>query len=283
MDTHKLTTLFVDPTFSTQTGPLVWASSAGASAEPVDSTYAYDTLAMALGAAEDGDVIRVCPGTHLLPATIDHEVLILGLSGRSCIISGDAKIPISVGVRLESCEVTAKITVQGRLGILNSQVTGQVISDGMHSSTDKQDGAVVFVSCTGRDADMRSAGAFARYPQGKVGAGGPTGRNHSLYRHKFRLEAPAQFISDEGVTGRRWVTVQEFAGRLDERSGSESSTGDVHVADTSGRVYCRGGLPVHTDMALRHRDRIFQIVGTRMATGIINEFEMLVNERVGGV
>ena len=257
----------------------IWASGTASAAVPPSGT-AKDTIAEALAAAADGDVIRLSPGTHDLPAAIEKDVHLIGYG--SAVTTIETASPVSVvaddtTVRIDSVNLagTLPLRVEGKLSLYRCNAEWDAAAEIATG------GAGIAVWCAKPVAAMSDA-AIGNYPlSSKTPPGGRSGAKISSYRHAVELQAAAKLVKASGQKSpETWLTFADLRVRFDERTAREGLQNRLIVANATGMAYCRGGMPVHPNFRMLHDSRILQVQGVNMAVAPRNELEILYSERV---
>lgn len=269
--------LYVDTLFASQPSRKVWSASTP-SAEVVDPSDAYATIALALADADAETVIRVAAGSYAVPATLSDSVIQIEGCGSTTILTGPTEIAEDSQIRIENLSFTGDWNVLGKAGFLRVTVG----ADASLTATGC-DSAVVCAEHSGTRPQAAGDGAIAVYPAARFPIGGPGSRRTSEYRLLASLEAPAMGRTPAKGEDRRWVWLKDFKVRRQEQTGREGLQGALQFADTSGVFYCRGGVPLHANMRIRLYGQIYEIKGVSQSPSPENEIAIFVNERLKGV
>jgi hypothetical protein len=257
----------------------VWA--AGTPSALVPPTGAGQAnFADAYTAAADGDVIRLAPGTHLLPATVGKTLHVIGYGQAvTNLQTADPSSTVADGktLRVEAVTITGPQPVQvaGKFSAYRCTTAADCLAQVAAG------GAGVAVWC-GKLVQAAAGGAVGNYPTpAKTMPGGQSGRRIGTYRQVVALQAAAKLDQKSGQKkAEDWLTFADLRVCFDERTAREGMQHRLIVANATGLAYCRGGVPVHPDFRMVHAGRTLGIQGVNMSIAPRNELEIFYSERV---
>lgn len=277
-----MTTRYLDYTFGVQGVNRVWASGTPSAVGPGD--YWYQTIEDAITAADDGDTIKVAPGSYALPALIGKSLLIAAYGlvtftytppspivdtvlDPYCVIDDD------VTVRFKGGEVTAPMGVKGSL-VLDGQTaaaSGKVF----------EGGSVVGIGPESHSFYQDVNGAYERYDSYYDEGRWPSQFGISNYRNAAVLEAPAKFRGPSGEAKKRWVPIGNFRYLVRDGTGDEKQAGAVDAATQGRTFFTKPGLAAHQDMRITSRNRRYNIVAVSRPSGPGLDLRLTVTEYTG--
>ncbi len=268
-----MTDVYVDAAFvgSSNGDSAVWNAAAESRKGVTIGTTGFATLAAAITAVEDGGTVWLADTTVAAPATITKDVVIRGMNG---VIEQDDVISIT-GATVRFRDVTftvdaadplaAQVKASSRaiVGFMHCTFEGDSVaaveSNGVGS-------AVAVVGCefgAGVTADRKAvakngaaASVFARTTQP---TGGPSKRYGNHYRHRMRLEAPADYRDQSKGQKHTWVPVDVIYASIEPLRGEEFMAARLSASNATHRIETPGGVTVAPSFRLVHRERAFEL------------------------
>lgn len=253
----------------------VWNASAASRKGVTIGTNGFSTLAAAITAVDAGGTVWLAAGTLALPTSITKNVVIRGLTATltqtaTCVVSGATVRFRDVTMTNTGASITCQIkaTSEGLVGLthctLNGPCTYAAEANGVGS-------AIVLCGCdfgasvTNTKVDQKNGAAGAHFARTQMPAGGPSGRRGLHYRHKIRLEAPAEYREPSKAQRTTWVPVDEFYGAIEPLRGEEYMAARLAGANAFHKVEMPGGVTVSPVFRIVHRETTYEL-GTPLVT-----------------
>lgn len=263
---------YVDPALAAAApGDLgTWGAGLDQSVQVVVGDAGFGTVAAALAACDDGDVL-CCVGVLEVP-TLTRSVDFVGVPGETTLGNAAGRWGVEVeGDVLVRFRRLALAAPAGARAFVRSTAGAKVaLLDCTAPATAPiaeadDEGAVVCLGCTGAAPEAGATGAAGSYPPPRVPAtAAAPNRDTGKYRTHMTLLAGARYRTEAGDERRVWVEACEFWGQYDPVRSSEGMVARVEVAGSTGMVYTRVGLPATQDMRVRWRGVDLEVVGVEV-------------------